>query len=167
MPRTFIEQLTRPGQMVEDVYQVVQKDLRTTKKGTFFISGRLRDRTGELPAIMWDASEALFGAIPQDGFALVKGRVGEFNDALQIVIEAMRPAKPAEVRHADFLPVGPNDPEKDFAKLRKVLDQIKRPPCGPCSTPCGKTPTSSSASSAPPPPKSTTTPTWAASWNTR
>jgi len=127
MPRTFIEQFTRPGQMVEDVYQVIRKDLRTTKKGTFFISARLRDRTGELPAIMWDASEALFGAIPQDGFALVKGRVGEFNDALQIVIEAMRPAKPAEVHHEDFLPVGPNDPEKDFAKLRKVLDQVKRP----------------------------------------
>jgi len=127
MPRTFIEGLTRPGQTVEDVYQVVQKDLRTTKKGTFFISARLRDRTGELPAIMWDATEALFAAIPQDGFALVKGHVGEYNDALQVVIEAMRPAKDTEVRREDFLPVGPGDPEKDFARLREILAQVERP----------------------------------------
>ena len=127
MPRLFIEQLTAPGQMVEGVYQVVQKDLRTTKKGTFFISAKLRDRTGELPAIMWDATQALFAAIPQDGFALVKGRVGEFNGASQVVIEAMRPAKENEIRLEDFLPVGPGDPEEQLARLKAILDTIERP----------------------------------------
>ncbi len=127
MPRTFIEGLTRPGQMVEDVYQVAQKDLRTTKKGGLFISARLRDRTGELPAIMWDATEALFAAIPENGFAMVKGRVGEYNDALQVVIEALRPAKETEVRREDFLPVGPGDPQIQFARLREIMDGVKRP----------------------------------------
>ena len=127
MPRLFIEQLRAPGQSIEGVFQVAQKDLRTTKKGALFISAKLRDRTGELPAVMWDATQALFAAIPQGGYALVKGRVGEFGGGLQIVIEAMRPAKENEVRLEDFLAIGPGDPEEQFAQLKTVLDSVERP----------------------------------------
>ncbi len=127
MARTYIEQLRTPGQMVEDVYQMAEKDLRTTKKGTYFISARLRDRTGELRAVMWDATEALFAAIPQGGYALVKGRVGEYAGELQVVIEAMRPARENEIIAADFLPVGPGNPGEDLARLKSILDEIERP----------------------------------------
>ncbi len=128
MPRLFIDQLTTPGGLVESVFQVAEKDLRTTKKGKPFISARLRDRTGDVPAVMWDATESLFAAIPQDGYVLVKGRVGEYQGRPQIVIDAMRPARPAEVDPADFLPVGPTDSEADFARLVEVMDEVKRPP---------------------------------------
>lgn len=127
MPRLFIEQLRAPGQNVEGVFHVAHKDLRTTKKGALFISAKLRDRTGELPAVMWDATQALFAAIPQGGYALVKGRLGEFGGALQVVIEAMRPARANEVRLEDFLAVGPGDPEEQFVQLKQVLDSVERP----------------------------------------
>ena len=130
MPRTFVSQLTAAGAIVEQVFQVPEKDLRTTKKGALFISAKLRDRTGEVPAVMWDATQALFAAIPQGGYALVKGRVGEFNDLPQIVIEAMRPARADEVNLADFLPAGPLDPEKQLARLKEVMDTIERPALG-------------------------------------
>jgi len=123
----FVNRLTIPGTIVEAVFHVAQKDLRTTKKGTRFISAKLRDRTGEVPAVMWDATEALFAAIPQGGYALVKGHVGEFNDAPQIVIEAMRPARDNEVDLADFLPKGPGDPDEHLARLKQVLDAVERP----------------------------------------
>ncbi len=127
MPRMFVNRLTIPGTIVEAVFHVAQKDLRTTKKGTRFIAAKLRDRTGEVPAVMWDATEALFAAIPQGGYALVKGHVGQFNDAPQIVIEAMRPARDNEVDLADFLPKGPGDPDEHLARLKEVLDAVERP----------------------------------------
>ncbi len=127
MPRMFVNRLTIPGTIVEAVFHVAQKDLRTTKKGARFISAKLRDRTGEVPAVMWDATEALFAAIPQGGYALVKGHVGQFNDAPQIVIEAMRPARDNEVDLADFLPKGPGDPDEHLARLKEVLDAVERP----------------------------------------
>jgi len=127
MPRLFIEQLTTPGQNIEGVFLVAEKDLRTTKKGAFFISAKLRDRTGELPAVMWDATQALFAAIPQGGYALVKGRLGEYGGNLQILIEAMRPAKENEVRLEDFLAVGPGNPQEQLANLKALLDTVERP----------------------------------------
>jgi len=129
MPRVYIADLTTPGQMVEGVFQLAEKDLRTTKKGSFFIPARLRDRTGEVPAIMWDATEALFAAVPQAGFVLVKGRVSIYQDRPQIVIEAMRPARPDEVNPADFLPVGTRDPEEDLARLKELMAEgVESPP---------------------------------------
>ena len=127
MPRLFIEQLTTPGQNIEGVFLVAEKDLRTTKKGAFFISAKMRDRTGELPAVMWDATQALFAAIPQGGYALVKGRLGEYGGGFQITIEAMRPAKENEVHLEEFLAVGPGNPEEQLARLKKLLDSIERP----------------------------------------
>jgi len=127
MPRTFVNQLTIPGTPVEGVFQIAEKSLRTTKKGTQFITAKVRDRTGEMPAVMWDATEALFAAIPQDGYAVVKGRVDTFNDAPQVVIEAMRPARPEEVDLRDFLPTGPGDPDEHLARLRAILDEVERP----------------------------------------
>jgi len=127
MPRTFITDLGAAGTNVDQVFLVAEKDLRTTKKGGLFISAKLRDRTGEVPAVMWDATQALFAAIPQGGYALVKGRVGQFNDRPQIVIEAMRPVRPDEVDLADFLPAGPGDPAEHLARLRKAMDLIERP----------------------------------------
>jgi len=127
MPRTFVKQLTVPGTSVEQVFQVAEKSLRTSRKGSLFITARLRDRTGEMPAVCWDATEALFAAIPQDGYALVQGRVDTYNDAPQVVIEAMRPAREEEVTLADFLPTGPGDPEAHLARLKEILEKVERP----------------------------------------
>jgi len=127
MPRTFIKQLTVPGTTVEQVFQVAEKSLRTSRKGSLFITARLRDRSGEMPAVMWDATEALFAAIPQDGYALVQGRVDTYNDAPQVVIEAMRPARDEEVTLADFLPTGPGDPEAHLARLKEILGEVEHP----------------------------------------
>jgi len=127
MPRTFVDSLKVPGAIVEQVFQLADKDLRTTRKGAFYIMARLRDRTGEIPAVMWDATEALFAAVPQDGYVLVKGRVGEYNGAPQVLIEAMRPARDNEVDLKDFLPVGPGDPQEHLARLREVLAEVRRP----------------------------------------
>jgi len=127
MPRTFVNQLTVPGTSVEQVFQVAEKSLRTTRKGGYFITARLRDRTGEIPAVCWDATEALFAAIPQDGYALVQGRVDTYKDAPQVVIEAMRPARGEEVDLSDFLPTGPGDPEAHLARLKEILALVRRP----------------------------------------
>jgi 3'-5' exoribonuclease len=128
MPRLYVNQLTTPGQLVEGIYQLAEKDLRTSKKGAYFIPARLRDRSGDIAAVMWDATEALFAAIPQEGFVVVKGRVGLYNDRPQVIIEAMRPARPEEVTPADFLAVGPGDPDEQLARLKEIFAGLERPP---------------------------------------
>ncbi|MBK8914097.1 MAG: hypothetical protein IPM64_05750 [Phycisphaerales bacterium] len=76
--RTQIRDL-QPGQTVEDeVFRLVQKDLRTTTNGGLYIHAVLADSTGELLARMWNASQAVFDAMPEGGFLYLRGRVENF-----------------------------------------------------------------------------------------
>ena len=88
--RLFISDLAS-GMVVDQVFLVREKDLRTTKSGDYYISATLGDKTGGLPARMWQASEAVFQSMPLDGFLHVKGRVEDYRGNLQLVIDACRP----------------------------------------------------------------------------
>ena len=88
--RMYIDQLM-PGQTVDQVFLVRDKDLRTTKSGGLYIVCTLCDKTGTLPARMWQASEGIFNSIPVDGFLQIKGRTEDYKGSLQFIIDALRP----------------------------------------------------------------------------
>ena len=122
--RRYVNQL-RPGEGVDQVFQVREKDLRTTKSGDLYITCTLADRTGQVPARMWQASESIFSSIPKDGFLHVKGRTEDYRGSLQLVIEACRPIPPEKIALADFLPVTELDVEAMWAGLLEILRAVK------------------------------------------
>lgn len=125
--RTWVSDL-RAGQPVDEVFVVREKDLRTTKKGEYYISATLGDRTGGIPARMWQATESLFQGIPTEGFLHVKGRVEEYRGQPQIVFDACRPIAAEKVRVADFLPASQHDVEEMWAELTAFVRKIKNRP---------------------------------------
>ena len=62
----FIADL-RPGERIEDqVFLIRAKDLRTTTQGSLYIHAVLIDRTGQLVARAWQATEEQFRVDVQD-----------------------------------------------------------------------------------------------------
>jgi len=122
--RRFINQF-KAGEGVDQVFQVREKDLRTTKTGDLYITCTLTDRTGQVPARMWQASQGIFQSIPKDGFLQVKGRTEDYRGSLQLVIEACRPVAADKVPLADFIPVTELDVEQMWAELLEILRAIK------------------------------------------
>src|SRR5919109_1284264 len=57
--RRFVQQLA-DGDAVEEVYLVVDKQLRANRNGNLFLQLDLRDRTGAIGARLWNAGEPLF-----------------------------------------------------------------------------------------------------------
>ncbi len=125
--RRFINQLM-PGETLDQVFLVREKDLRTTKAGDLFVVCTLVDRTGQLPARMWRASESIFNSIPVDGFLHVKGRTEEYKGNLQFTIDALRPCSADKVDLADFLAVTAFDVEQMWSELLDILRAIKDKP---------------------------------------
>jgi len=80
-----------PGETLDQVFIVRDKDLRTTKSGDLYITCTLADKTGQINARMWQASEAVYNGIRVDGFLQVKGRTEDYRGLLQLVIDACRP----------------------------------------------------------------------------
>ena len=123
----YINQL-RPGETLDQVFLVREKDLRTTKSGDLYVNCVLADRTGRIPARMWKASESIFNAIPADGFLHAKGRTEEYRGNLQFVIEACRPMAPDKVNLPDFVPVTELDVEATWNELLEILRAVKDKP---------------------------------------
>ena len=122
--RTFIDKLA-PGQTLDQVFLVRDKDLRTTKSGDLYIQCTLCDRTGTIPAKMWQASESIYAAVATDGFLHVKGRVQDYRGSPQLIIDACRPCAADKVDLADFLAVTEHDVEQMWSELLEILRAIK------------------------------------------
>ena len=125
--RRFINQLT-PGEAIDQIFLVREKDLRTTKTGDFYLTCTLCDKTGSLPARMWQVTEMMFGSIPVEGFLHVKGRTSDFKGTLQLMIDACRPISPEKVEMEDFLAVSAHDIEGMWSELLDILREIQNPP---------------------------------------
>lgn len=122
--RLFVNQLVA-GQTLDQVFLVRDKDLRTTKSGDLFILCTLADKTGTVPARMWQASQAIFNSIAVEGFLHVKGRTEDYRGSLQFIIDACRPIPPEKVEIADYLPVTTHDIEAMWAELLEILRSVR------------------------------------------
>jgi len=125
--RRFVNEI-KAGETVDQVFLVTQKELRTTRKGDYYITCTLCDKTGQLAARMWQANEAIFSAIPTDGFLHVKGRAEDYRGSLQFIIDACRPYPKDKVDVEDFLAVTQRDVEAMWSELVEALRDVKDKP---------------------------------------
>ncbi|HQY89762.1 MAG TPA: hypothetical protein PK402_14005, partial [Tepidisphaeraceae bacterium] len=86
MSRTFLKDV-QPGEYLEDVFVLTQKQLSTTQNGKPFIKCFITDSSRSVPARMWNATQALFNALPDGGFLRVAGRVENYQDNIQFIID--------------------------------------------------------------------------------
>ena len=122
--RRYINQL-KAGETLDQVFLVREKDLRTAKTGSQYVSCTLCDKTGSIPARIWQASEAIFNSIPTEGFLHVKGRCEDYRGSLQLIIDACRPYPAEKVDIADFMPVTELDVEQMWAELLEIVRAVK------------------------------------------
>ena len=127
MARRFVNELKAGDRVDDEVYLIRSKDLRTTTNGGLYIHAVLMDRTGQLVARMWQASEEIFLTMCEGGFMRFKGRAENYKGNLQFVIDACRPAEPGTFEFADFLPTTKNDIDKMWRRTAEILALIKDP----------------------------------------
>jgi 3'-5' exoribonuclease len=127
MARRLIADL-KPGEQIEDqVFLVRSKDLRQTTQGSLYIHAVLTDRSGEVPARAWQATEAMFNALPDGGFISLKGRTESYKGSLQFIIDAIRPVETNNIEMSDFLRQTSRDVDAMWARVREILGGIRHP----------------------------------------
>ncbi len=124
--RRFVQQFA-DGDNVEEVYLVVDKQLRANRNGNLFLQLELRDRTGTISARLWNAGEQVFRSFEAGDFLLVKGKVQLFQGALQMILNNLDRVAPERVELADFLPHTEQDVSKLYERLRTLLRKLQSP----------------------------------------
>jgi 3'-5' exoribonuclease len=115
------------GDSIEEVYLVVDKQLRANRNGNLFLQLELRDRTGAISARLWNAGEQLFRSFEAGDFLLVKGKVQLFQGALQMILTGINRVPTEQVELAEFLPHTEQDVSKLYERLRTLLRKVSNP----------------------------------------
>ena len=92
MRRIFLSDC-QAGDLVEDVFVITNKQLAQSSNGKHYIKAFISDRSTQITSRMWNATREIFNLMPDSGFIRVRGRVENYQNNLQIIIEQLWPAK--------------------------------------------------------------------------
>jgi 3'-5' exoribonuclease len=113
------------GDVVEDVYMISGKQFSATATGKFFIKAFVSDRSSQITARMWNATRDIFSAMPESGFLKIRGRIENYQNNLQFIIEQMWPAKEGSFDIGDLVPQTTKDIGQMFVRLSELLGSIQ------------------------------------------
>lgn len=126
MTRRFVEQLA-DGENVDEVYLVVDKQLRANRNGNLYIQLDLGDRSGTINARMWNAGEPLYKSFEAGDFLQVKGKVQLFQGSLQLIANVLDKYDSKKVELTDFLPHTKQDVSKLLDRLKTTVRKVGDP----------------------------------------
>jgi 3'-5' exoribonuclease len=116
------------GQAVTTLFLVREKEIRTSQRtGTSWLQLELSDRTGTIPAKMWDNFSAIAATFEQDDVVQIRGRVKLYNGQRELTLEQIIPAAERDYDLGDFLPHTKQDVEKLYAEVREAVVGMKNP----------------------------------------
>ena len=122
-----VRQLT-DGQELDCVLLVRERELRTKRDGSEYLRLSLGDRTGTVPAVLWDGVADLSAACDSGVAVRVQGRYTVHpRYGSQIAIRSLRAARPDEVDYAALLDGPPRDAGQMEADLRDLVATVQNP----------------------------------------
>jgi len=113
------------GDQIEGFYVLKNPQGKVSANGKPFLAAALSDRTGSIEAKCWDYAGPI-GASDDGKVIKIRGTVSEYRGALQLTIERLRLAEPADsFDRSRLVPVAPINEEECFAAVRSMVESIE------------------------------------------
>jgi 3'-5' exoribonuclease len=125
VPRRNVNELQAGDRIDGQVFRVAQKDLRTTNNGGLYIHVVIADATGQMVARMWQASQEIYDSMPEGGLLHFRGRVENYKNNRQFIIDGVQQIEPGSFDPSEFLPRGRQDVEALWNEVKEKLRGIK------------------------------------------
>ncbi len=126
MKPAYVSDLTADT-AITSFFLVCEKEVRSTREGKPFLRLELSDRSGTIEARMWDNAEGVATLFHRDDIVKVQARVENYKTRMQLVVEKLRLAEPAEVDLGDYFPHTAEDIDQLYIRLREHAAAIKNP----------------------------------------
>ncbi len=116
------------GDRLDRVVLLVQtSNFKQTRDGKFFIQLILRDRSGTVRGIRWEASQELYQSFGEGDFIRLSGRVEEFQQKPQVVVDEVERIEAGAVNADDFLPVSSRNINEMERELQENVASLQDP----------------------------------------
>ena len=124
MSRRFVKQLGE-NETIDEVFLVSEKQLRTNRNGNLFLQMRLRDRSGSVTAMMWNANDRVYGSFDNGDFLHIHGATQFYNGSLQMIVNRIEPAIIEKIDESDFVTLGSGEIEKLLGRAGELLRDMR------------------------------------------
>jgi 3'-5' exoribonuclease len=119
--RWSVSSLRKGEKIAGATYLVETANFKQTRNNKSFIQMSLRDRTGAIKAVRWEATQELYDSFGAGDYLRITGRVEEFQQNLQVIVDELVRLPPESVDHEQFLPVSPRPLE---TMERELLEEV-------------------------------------------
>ena len=113
---------TRPGESIASVLRVLEKRTQRTRAGKPYLALKLGDKSGDIPARVWEEAEYYGDLFKLGDFVFVQGLAETFNSTLQLRITHLERVAPDAVDPADFERTSPIEPKQMMEDLRLLVE---------------------------------------------
>ena len=121
----FINEITVAQGIFTECFQITSIGRKTTAQGKPFLDLKLRDRTGEVPAKLWDVPEDL-PELPTGCFVKTRCESGEYPAGkLQLKVMRIKLLETNEIDLGDYLPASKNDRQAMYEQLHAVIHSME------------------------------------------
>ena len=124
--KVFVADITA-GQDVASAFLLEDLRLGQTKNGKPFVGLKLRDRTGDMEARVWDRAEEFFQNFASGDVALVQGVADSFQNRVQLKVNQARHLDLAEIDQSHFQPASARNPEDMLEELKALAGTLNNP----------------------------------------
>ncbi len=121
--KIFVNELAE-GQELSSPFLVLSLSRALSSRGGLYLNVELADKSGRLPAKVWDEAELLTPYLAEGSVVWLRGSVSSYRGSLQLVIRQARPLEAEEIKWADFLKSSPRPLEEMEAELTQTLEAI-------------------------------------------
>ncbi|HET8656542.1 MAG TPA: HD domain-containing protein [Longimicrobiaceae bacterium] len=132
-PRSFcgdawrlIEQLA-DGDEITACYRVLDARRLDAKNGKPYLKLGLGDRSGTIDGFVWEDVERWEPLCPADSVVGVRGRVGSYQERLQVRVHWIEPLRPEPADLERLLPTSPRPRERMEAELDALIGSVSEP----------------------------------------
>lgn len=124
---TYLQNI-KQGEKIASLFLVGEKNMAHSQKGSPYLNVRLKDKTGEVDAKVWDNAVEMDRLFKKGDVVYIEGRVQSYRNALQVSIVTIQTCAPGDFNPSDFLPVSKLDTNAMFKDMIAYLDKITSEP---------------------------------------
>jgi 3'-5' exoribonuclease len=122
----FIEDL-KAGEKINSAFLVSEKNMAFSQKGSPYLNVRLKDKTGEIDAKVWDNASEWEGRFQKGDIVQVYARAQSYKNQLQLNVLELKKLPDDEIDLTDYLPSSKQPADDMFAELMTYVDRIETP----------------------------------------
>lgn len=115
------------NEIIEAIAMLIEVKVKTAKNEKRYADITIQDASRKMEVKCWDYDEhvELLNSLGANGVVILRGVVGEYQGQLQLTIKQLQPAKEAEIKMEELIPVSDWGAETLQRGLQYFYDKIK------------------------------------------